>query len=58
MADKLLRHQVPYINESIGNYVLRLCSENSCEVNQIADLTGFRLRGIENVSALKEGVIP
>jgi|GEM_PF-3259225 hypothetical protein len=46
MADRLLRHPVPYINESIGNYVLRLCSENSCEVNQISDLIGFKLRGI------------
>ncbi len=48
MADRLLRHPVPYTNESIGNYVLRLCSENSCRVNQIAELIGFFLRGIDN----------
>lgn len=48
MVDKLLRHPVPYINESIGNYVLRLCSENSCEVNQIADLIGLSGKSIEN----------
>lgn len=48
MADRLLRHPVPYLNESIGSYLLRLCSENSCEVNQIADLIGFKLRGIDN----------
>ncbi len=47
MADRLLRHPVPYINESIGNYVLRLCSENSCALNDIADLIGFKLRGID-----------
>lgn len=48
MADRLLRHPVPYLNESIGSYLLRLCSENSCEVNQIADLIGFNLRSIDN----------
>lgn len=48
MVDKLLRHPVPYLNESIGNYILRLCSENSCEVKQIADMIGLRQRGIEN----------
>lgn len=59
MVDRLLRHPVPHINESIGNYVLRLCSENSCEVNQIARLIGFyHLRGIENYySKLKENNI-
>jgi hypothetical protein len=34
------------MNESIGSYVLRLCAENSCEVNQISDLIGLKLRGI------------
>lgn len=45
MANRLLRHPVPLINESIGNYVLRLCSENSCEVKHISDLIGFNPRG-------------
>ncbi len=49
MADRLLRHPVPYLNESIGNYVLRICSENSCELSQFASLIGFyHRRSIEN----------
>ena len=43
MVDRLLRHPVPYMNESIGSYVLRLYSENSCEVNQIARLINLNL---------------
>jgi hypothetical protein len=59
MAERLLRHPVPYINESIGSYILRLCSENSCKANQIADLIGFyHLRGIENYyRKLKEKIL-
>ena len=38
IVDELLRHPVPYINESIRYYVLRLCFESSCRVNQITDL--------------------
>lgn len=49
MVDKLLRHPVPYINESIGNYVLRLCSENFCSVSQISNLIEFyNMRFVEN----------
>ena len=42
MVNRLLRHPVPFINESIGNYVLRLCSENSCEIKHISDLIGLK----------------
>jgi hypothetical protein len=48
MVDRLLRHPVPYKNESIGNYVLRLCSENSCKINQVTELIGLKWKSIEN----------
>jgi len=48
MVDMLLRHPVPYINESIGNYVKRLCSENWCKLDQLTRLIGiYHFIGIE-----------